>query len=80
MARAIRISNRLHDDIHRFRSLHNTYEEKAGYDVVTLAAANEIQILHAALSRASIAMEEKIREMDMAATMDRGDAEGMSCE
>ena len=64
MSSQIRISKRLADDMFRFRSLHNAYEEKAGYGVVTLAASNEIDILHAALSRASIAMEDKIGALD----------------
>ena len=64
MSSQIRISNRLRDDIHRFRSLHNTYEERAGYGRVTLAAANEIEVLHSALSRACQFMEQKIAEVD----------------
>lgn len=77
MSSQIRISNRLRDEIHRFRSLHNTYEEKAGYQVVTLAVANDIDILHAALSRASISMEEKIRGLDRAELQDKAaDLEG----
>ena len=77
MTSQIRISNRLRDDLNRFRSLHNHYEEKAGYQVVTLAAANDIDILHAALSRASVAMEDKIRVLDEAARV-LDEAEGVT--
>ena len=72
MTTQIRISKRMQDDIHRFRSLHNTWEERAYGKVLTLWDCNEIEVIHAALSRASAAMEDKIQELDRVAEDEPG--------